>query len=53
MSMKTLVTGANGFIGSNLVEKLIEVGHSVRALVLKGTNEQFLEGSTVRYIMGM
>ncbi|PIE69217.1 MAG: NAD-dependent dehydratase [Deltaproteobacteria bacterium] len=31
--MKTLVTGAGGFIASHLVEKLIEQGHDVRAFV--------------------
>lgn len=30
---KVLVTGADGFIGSHLVEKLIEDGHDVRAMV--------------------
>ncbi|PWT96783.1 MAG: hypothetical protein C5B53_08905 [Candidatus Melainabacteria bacterium] len=28
--MKTLVTGASGFIGQNLVPRLIELGHNVR-----------------------
>jgi dTDP-glucose 4,6-dehydratase len=31
---KILVTGADGFIGSHLVEELIQRGHSVRAFVL-------------------
>lgn len=30
---KVLVTGADGFIGSHLVEKLVEEGHKVRAFV--------------------
>jgi NAD dependent epimerase/dehydratase len=30
---KVLVTGADGFIGSHLVERLLEDGHSVRAFV--------------------
>ena len=29
--MKIFVTGAEGFIGSHLVEKLIKLGHSVKA----------------------
>ncbi len=30
---KVLVTGAGGFIGSHLVEKLVQLGASVRAFV--------------------
>jgi NAD dependent epimerase/dehydratase len=33
MSRKVLVTGAGGFIGSHLVERLVKDGHQVRALV--------------------
>ena len=39
--MKIFVTGADGFIGSHLVEKLIKLGHSVKALTFynfKGSN---------------
>jgi dTDP-glucose 4,6-dehydratase len=32
--MKTLITGADGFIGSHLTEALIRQGHDVRAFVL-------------------
>lgn len=31
--MKTLVTGADGFIGSHLVERLIKEGHKVKAFI--------------------
>ena len=32
MKPKVLVTGADGFIGSHLVESLLEAGYSVKAL---------------------
>lgn len=44
MSTLALVTGANGFIGSNLVRGLVERGYRVRSMVLKGTSEEFLDG---------
>jgi len=36
--MKVLVTGAAGFIGKNLVRKLVENGHEVTALVHEKKN---------------
>jgi uncharacterized protein YbjT (DUF2867 family) len=33
--MKILVTGANGYIGTRLLPRLIEEGHEVYALVRK------------------
>jgi dihydroflavonol-4-reductase len=41
--MNILVTGANGFIGSNLVKRLVAEGHSVKAMVLKGTSAASLQ----------
>ena len=32
--MKIFITGAEGFIGSHLTEKLVKLGHYVKALVL-------------------
>ena len=41
--MKILVTGANGFIGSNLTKLLVSEAHQVKAMVLPGTDLSTLE----------
>ena len=48
--MRVLVTGANGFIGSNLCEKLIQKGYEVRALILPGSPEWYLDGIDVEKV---
>ena len=50
--MKTLVTGANGFLGANLVRELLVRGESVRALVRKGTDIQNLQGLDAELFFG-
>ena len=40
VNMKVLVTGAGGFIGKNLVEKLLEQGHDVKSLVYSEKEEE-------------
>lgn len=42
--MKCLVTGATGFLGTNLVHVLADSGHEVRALGLPGSPTEYLEG---------
>jgi len=42
--MKVLVTGANGFIGSHLCERLAGDGYEVRAMVRRTSNRQWLAG---------
>lgn len=42
--MNILVTGANGFIGSNLTQLLLREGHTVKAMVLPGTALSNLDG---------
>ncbi len=50
--MKVFVTGANGFIGSNLVKKIIQSGHSVKALVLPGTSIDNIKSTGCEIIYG-
>ncbi|HOW86322.1 MAG TPA: NAD-dependent epimerase/dehydratase family protein [Candidatus Aminicenantes bacterium] len=49
---RVLVTGANGFIGSNLCRWLLERGWQVDALVRGSSDLHFLEGLEVRLIRG-
>lgn len=50
--MTVFVTGANGFIGSNLVKKLVDMGFRVKGLVLEGTNCSVIENSGCEIIFG-
>ncbi len=50
--MKTLITGATGFVGSAVLRQLISAGHSVRALVRPGCNCQNLAGLPVETVTG-
>ncbi|MBS3791741.1 MAG: NAD-dependent epimerase/dehydratase family protein [Candidatus Bipolaricaulota bacterium] len=50
--MKYLVTGANGFVGSNLVRDLLENDHEVRGLVRPSSNRVNLEGLDLELVEG-
>lgn len=50
--MKTLVTGATGFVGAAVARRLLEAGHQVRALVRKHSNTRNLQGLEVEAVIG-
>jgi nucleoside-diphosphate-sugar epimerase len=49
---KVLVTGGNGFLGSHIVETLIEVGHHVVCCVRKTANLKWIKNLNVEYKYG-
>jgi dihydroflavonol-4-reductase len=50
--MKCFVTGASGFIGSNLVRELLARKHRVKALVRPGSDQRGLAGAEVELATG-
>ncbi len=50
--MKTLVTGASGYIGSAVVRELLEAKHKVKALVRKGGSRRNLDGLDIELAEG-
>jgi dihydroflavonol-4-reductase len=50
--MLTLVTGANGHIGSRIVKQLLEKGRKVRAMVRKSSDLSGLKGLDVELVYG-
>jgi nucleoside-diphosphate-sugar epimerase len=50
--MKTLITGANGYIGNHLAEELLNRGYEVNALMLKGTDAHSLDYLPVNIFFG-
>lgn len=52
LTMKVLITGANGFIGSRIVYELLKRGCEVVCLVRKTSNIELLSGLNVSYIYG-
>ena len=50
--MKSLVTGANGFVGSAVMRCLLAAGHEVRCLVRPGSDRRNLDKSTVEISEG-
>jgi dihydroflavonol-4-reductase len=50
--MKTLITGASGFVGSAVVRQLITAGHDVRALIRPYSDFRNLTGLPVEIVYG-
>lgn len=50
--MKTLITGATGFVGSAVIRQLLHAGHTVRALVRPNSDRRNLSGLPVEIVTG-
>ena len=52
VGVTTLVTGATGFIGANVVRALLAAGTAVRVLVRRGSDTRNLAGLPVEMVHG-
>ncbi len=50
--MKSLVTGAKGYLGIHIVERLLEQGHEVRALARKTSDIRHLKTTGAEIVFG-
>jgi len=50
--LKALVTGATGFIGSHLVELLLQKNYAVKVLLRKTSDTVWLKGLPIEYVYG-
>jgi nucleoside-diphosphate-sugar epimerase len=50
--MKVLITGGTGFVGSHLVDKLIEKGYDVRCFIRKSSNLRWLQDPKIELVSG-
>ncbi len=52
IQLTAVVTGATGFVGSHLVDLLIQKGYKVKCLVRKSSNLRWLDGKPVELVYG-
>ena len=50
--MRFMVTGATGFVGSHIVNKLLQEGHDVNVLVRKTSNTRNIQGLPLKVVYG-
>jgi dihydroflavonol-4-reductase len=50
--MEILLTGATGFVGSHIADRLIAGGHQVRALTRRSSSLKWLEGKPLQVVGG-
>ena len=50
--MKTLITGANGFVGSAVMRHCLDAGQEVRVIVRPGSDRKNLEGQDIEIFEG-
>lgn len=50
--MNALVTGGTGFVGSHIVDQLLEKRYSVRCLIRKSSDTKWLNGKPIEFVYG-